>query len=45
MYNGAIAERYEYDAYGQPKIMYADYTEKQPAVYLNKFLFTGREVG
>jgi hypothetical protein len=24
--------------------MYADYTEKQPAVYLNKFLFTGREI-
>ena len=38
-----IYERYEYDAYGKPKIMYADYTEKQPAVYLNKFLFTGRE--
>jgi hypothetical protein len=44
LYNGAVFERYEYDAYGQPTVMNGSYVVKQPADYLNNYLFTCREV-
>ena len=43
-FNGNVGERYEYDAYGNPTVMYSDYSEKEYDTYFNKFLFTGREL-
>ncbi len=33
--NGAVMERYEYDAYGEPNIMDADYNPRASSLYGN----------
>jgi RHS repeat-associated protein len=42
-WNGAIAEQYEYDAFGQPYFFNASGTEFTSSQLKNRFLFTGRE--
>jgi RHS repeat-associated protein len=41
---GAVVERYEYDAYGQPYIMDSSYGARGTSLYDNPYLFTGRRV-
>ena len=43
-YNGAVMERYSYDAYGEPNIMDADYNPRASSLYDNPYMFTGRRV-
>ena len=41
--NGAIIERYRYDAFGTPSIYAPNWTVRTASSYNNRFLFTGRE--
>jgi RHS repeat-associated protein len=41
---GAVVERYEYDAYGQPYIMDLGYGARSTSLYDNPYMFTGRRV-
>ena len=41
--NGAIIERYRYDAFGMPSIYAPNWTVRTGSSYNNRFLFTGRE--
>ncbi len=41
---GAVIERYEYDAYGQVRIMDASYNSRTGSSYGNTYLFTGRRL-
>ena len=43
---GAVVERYEYDVYGEPNILDADYSKDADQVsdYGNPYLFTGRRL-
>ena len=40
--NGTVLERYEYDAYGNPYILDAQYAPRTTSNYGNPYLFTGR---
>jgi RHS repeat-associated protein len=42
--SGTVVERYEYDAYGQPTILDAQYAIRDTSLYDNPYLFTGRRV-
>jgi RHS repeat-associated protein len=42
-FNGAIIERYRYDAFGTPSIYAPNWTVRTGSSYSNRFLFTGRE--
>jgi RHS repeat-associated protein len=42
--DGTITERYEYDAYGKPYILDADYTVDGSSDIANPYLFTGRQL-
>jgi RHS repeat-associated protein len=42
--DGTITERYEYDAYGKPYILDADYTVDGTSDIANPYLFTGRQL-
>ena len=44
--SGTVVERYEYDAYGQPYVLYADFTDDADGLsdYGNPYMFTGRRV-
>ena len=42
--SGSVAERYEYDAYGNPYILDALYAPRSTSLWGNNYLFTGREV-
>jgi RHS repeat-associated protein len=42
--SGTVVERYEYDAYGKPAIMAADYTTRTSSSYGNPYMFTGRNM-
>lgn len=39
---GTVVERYEYDAYGKPRIMNASYSVLSSSAYGNPYLFTSR---
>ena len=39
---GTVVERYEYDAYGKPRIMNASYSVIPSSAYGNPYMFTGR---
>jgi len=39
---GSVLERYEYDAYGNPYILDAQYAPRTKSLYGNPYLFTGR---
>ena len=41
---GAVLERYEYDAYGQPTILSTNYEPRTTSLYANAYYFTGREL-
>ncbi len=41
---GAIAERYEYDAYGQVQVLAPNYELRTTNLYGNPYYFTGREL-
>ena len=41
-WNGTVLERYEYDAYGNPYILDAQYAPRTTSNYGNPYLFTGR---
>jgi len=42
--NGTVVERYEYDAYGNVKILDANYEPRETSEYNNPYYFTGREL-
>jgi RHS repeat-associated protein len=42
--DGSVTERYEYDAYGKPYILDADYTVDGSSDIANPYLFTGRQL-
>lgn len=41
---GAVIERYEYDAYGNPYILDAQYAPRTTSLYGNHYYFTGRRL-
>ncbi|NLB54402.1 MAG: RHS repeat-associated core domain-containing protein, partial [Lentisphaerae bacterium] len=42
--NGTVAERYEYDAYGQVQVLAPNYELRTTSLYANAYSFTGREL-
>jgi len=42
--NGTVVERYEYDSYGNVKILDANYEPRETSEYNNPYYFTGREL-
>ena len=43
---GNVVERYEYDAYGDCKVLHADFSDDADGIsdYSNPYLFTGRRI-
>ncbi len=42
--SGTVVERYEYDAYGKPRIINTNYQQLSTNNYSNPYMFTGRNV-